>query len=107
VGQRQEQQRGGLVALEQLGEALQCTGELAAEVAVGELAALGPAGGAGRVDERGQRVGAEGLAAAVERVVGDLGAGLDDTVEADSLTGCVDGPDILQLGGLCAGFRHT
>ncbi len=54
VGQRQEEQRGGALGVEEGVELVGGHAELEHEVAVGEHAALGPPGGARGVDQGGQ-----------------------------------------------------
>ncbi len=77
VSQWEEQQRGGLV-VEELVEALHRDGQLEHEVAVGEHAALGAAGGAGRVDHGGQRVGPQPGAPLGDCLLGTACAELDE-----------------------------
>ena len=72
VRQRQEQQRRGVLGVEQLVELVDGHAELEHEVAVGEHAALGPAGGAGGVDQRGEVERGRPSYAAARAVVGDV-----------------------------------
>ena len=72
VGQGQEQQGRGVVGLEQLVQLGHGDAELEHEVAVGEQAALGAAGGAGGVDDRGQVERRRRRTPDLEVVVGDV-----------------------------------
>jgi hypothetical protein len=65
---------------------------------VRQLAALGPAGGATGVDQRGQAVGGERLAAGLELAVGHVLARLCELVDGT----VVDHVDRLQVGRLIA-----
>ena len=74
VRQRQEQQ-GRPGTGEQVSHAADHVVRLDQEVAVGQLAALGPAGRAGRVDDRGQAVGGQCRPPGVDLGVVDAGPG--------------------------------
>ena len=82
------------VGLDDLGELLGGVLGEGEEVAVGELDALGPAGRARGVDDRGEAVAVERRAAGVELGVGDVVAVAAQAVDV----ALVDHPDVLQAG---------
>ena len=63
---------------------------------MGELAALRPARGPARVDQRGQAVGVQRLPACLELAVGDVGAGLGERADGVVLDH-VDRPELGRL----------
>ena len=97
VRQRDEQQERA-VDVEEPAEQAHAVADLEQEVAVRELAALGPAGGAAGVDQRGQAVGVERRAAGLELAVGHVLAGLGQLVDGV----VVDDVDRPQVGRLVA-----
>ena len=101
VRQREEQQGARVVELEQLLEHAGGDAELEHEVAVGQHAALGPAGRAGRVDQRRDRLRGHRCATCLEVVVAD-GARRPARSAQPFEPAVVDAHDLLQLGQLCA-----
>ena len=93
VRQRQEQQRRGVVGGEELVELVHGDAELEHEVAVGEHAALGPARGSRRVDQRRQVEGGGGGTPLLELLVADV-----RTEPGEHVDGVVvDRPDVVEL----------
>ncbi len=94
VRERQEEQGGGALGLDHLGELLGGVLGQGEEVAVGELDALGSAGRARGVDDRGEAVAVERRTAGVELGVVDVVAVAAQAVDV----ALVDHPDVLQAG---------
>ena len=94
VGERQEQQGRGVVGVEELGQLVDGDAELEHEVAVGEHAALGLAGRAAGVDQRGDVLRGCRRTTLLEHVVGDVGAEAAEHVDRVVL----ERPHVLQLG---------
>ena len=81
VGEGQEEQCGRALDREELGHSGDDVAHLEHEVAMREHAALGSAGRARGVDDRGERLRVQGGAAALELLVGDAGTGGGQGVE--------------------------
>ncbi len=90
---REEEQHGALAGAEERAEALHHVAAFGEEVAVGQHAALGAAGGARGVDDRRRVVGVGEGAALLDLGVGDLRAGGLQRVQRPLL----DLPDLAQL----------
>lgn len=111
VGQRQEDDRAAALA-DDVGECAGDVGDLADEVAVGEHGSLGPAAGAGGVDDGGEVVGPQGAAAVGQDRVVDARAGLREGTEGGVVVEAPDtgarvretgpGQGAAQAGGLLA-----
>ena len=93
VGERQEQQRGRALGVEQVLQLVDGDAQLEHEVAVGEHAALGAPGGAAGVDQRGEGRGRRGGASLLEHLVGDVRA--ESLQHVDGVV--LDRPDVLEL----------
>jgi hypothetical protein len=93
VGQGEEEQRRGILGLEQLAELVDRDAELEHEVPVRQHAALGLSGGPGRVDEGGQVERRGRRTPLLQLVVGDVLAERGEHVH------CVvgDRPDVVEL----------
>ncbi len=94
VGERQEQQGGGALGLEEPFELGDRDAQLVLEVVVGEHAALGPPGRAGGVDQRREVVRARRRTAFLELRVADAGAEPPDLGDRPTL----ERPDVGELG---------
>ncbi len=92
VRQRQEQQGGGIL-VEELGQLVGGHAQLEHEVAVGEHAALGAAGGAGGVDQGCEVQRRRRRTTRLQLVVGEVGA--DPGEHLDPVV--LDRPDVAQL----------
>ena len=102
VGQRQEEQRGGVVVVEELLELVDRDAELEHEVAVGEHAALGPPGRAGGVDQGGQVERRGRRTPLLQLLVGDVAAEAAQGV--DGVVG--DRPDVVEVVEVAADLAH-
>ena len=96
VRQRQEQQQARVLGEEQVGDPAHAVPGQAGRHEVGDLHALGPAGGAGGVDDGEDVVAAHGLRARVQVLAAHLAARLGDGGQGVAVQG--QDPHLLPLG---------